>query len=71
LAVLYSHTLREIGAVTGRKVEYLHVVGGGSKNRLLNQLTADATQLTVLAGPPEATAIGNILVQAIALDHLD
>jgi rhamnulokinase len=43
----------------------IHIVGGGSKNRLLNQLVADATGRTVAAGPSEATAIGNILVQAI------
>jgi rhamnulokinase len=71
LALLYCHTLRETATVTGQKVKYVHIVGGGSKNWLLNQLTADATQSTVLAGPSEATAIGNILIQAIALGHLD
>lgn len=70
LALLYYHTLREIAAITGHKARYLHIVGGGSKNRLLNQLTADAAQLTVLAGPSEATGVGNILIQAIALGHL-
>jgi rhamnulokinase len=70
LALLYHQTLREIAAVTGHQAKCLHIVGGGSKNSLLNQLTADATQLTVLAGPTEATGIGNILIQAIALGHL-
>ena len=70
LALLYRHTLREIVAVTGREASCFHIVGGGSKNQLLNQLAADATQLTVLAGPSEATAIGNLLIQAIALGHL-
>jgi rhamnulokinase len=71
LALAYCKTLQEIADVTGRKTERLHIVGGGSRNRLLNQLTANATQLTVVAGPAEATAIGNILVQAIALGHLE
>jgi rhamnulokinase len=70
LALLYRKTLEEIVIVTGQKPRYLHIVGGGSRNRLLNQLTADAAQLTVLSGPSEATAIGNVLIQAIALGHL-
>jgi rhamnulokinase len=48
----------------------IHIIGGGSRNRLLNQFTADATSCEVIAGPVEATAIGNILLQAIALHHL-
>jgi rhamnulokinase len=70
LALLYHKTLQEIYAVTGRKIKYLHIVGGGSRNQLLNQLSANACQVTVVAGPTEATAIGNILVQAIAMGHL-
>jgi rhamnulokinase len=70
LALLYHKTLQEIDAVTGRKIKYLHIVGGGSRNQLLNQLSANACQLTVVAGPTEATAIGNILIQAIAMGHL-
>jgi rhamnulokinase len=70
LALLYHNTLQEICAVTGRKIKYLHIVGGGSRNQLLNQLSANACQVTVVAGPTEATAIGNILIQAIAMGDL-
>jgi rhamnulokinase len=66
---LYGKTLAECAAVTGRSFRTLHVVGGGSRNRLLNQLTADAVGLPVLAGPVEATAIGNLLIQAKTLGH--
>ncbi len=69
LALLYGQTLAECAAVTGRVFRTLHVVGGGSRNRLLNQLTADAVGLPVLAGPVEATAIGNLLIQAKTLGH--
>jgi rhamnulokinase len=51
-------------------VNRMHVLGGGSRNGLLNQMTADATGLPVLAGPAEATAIGNIIVQARALGRI-
>lgn len=70
LALLYRLTLDEITAVTRQRPRALHIVGGGSKNALLNQFSANATQLTVHAGPTEATAIGNVLIQAIALGHL-
>lgn len=66
LAVAYAETLRTIVDVTGKDVRVVHVVGGGSQNRLLCQLTADRTGLPVLAGPVEATALGNVLVQARA-----
>lgn len=66
LAVAYAETLRTIIAVTGKDVRVVHVVGGGSQNRLLCQLTADRTGLPVLAGPVEATALGNVLVQVRA-----
>jgi len=48
----------------------IHIIGGGSRNQLLNQMTADATGRIVVAGPVEATAMGNILVQAIATGYL-
>jgi rhamnulokinase len=70
LALLYRVVLRQIEQVTGQKIERLHIVGGGSKNQLLNQFTANALQIPALAGPAECTALGNILVQAIALGHL-
>jgi rhamnulokinase len=70
LAWLYGRTLTEIETVTGRKINVLHIVGGGSKNALLNQLAADATGRIVRTGPVEATAIGNCLIQALALGHL-
>lgn len=70
LALVYSQTLEVMEKLCGIKVEVLHIVGGGSKSDLLNQFAADALQRTVVAGPVEATAIGNILVQAIAMGQL-
>jgi rhamnulokinase len=70
LALQYRCTLRQAEALAGAKVERLHIVGGGSKNAVLNQLAANACGIPALAGPAEATVIGNILVQAIALGHL-
>ncbi|WP_442484406.1 rhamnulokinase [Aeoliella sp. SH292] len=71
LALMYADKLDVIESLTGRTIRKLHIVGGGSQNRLLNQFAADATGRTVLAGPVEATAIGNLLIQAIALGELD
>lgn len=70
LALLYRQTLDQIEEVTRQKLATLHIVGGGSKNGLLNQLSANATKRTVVAGPDECTALGNVLAQAIALGHL-
>ncbi len=70
LALLYQRTLAEIELLTGRTIRRLHIVGGGSQSGLLNQFAASATGREVLAGPVEATAIGNALIQAIALGHL-
>jgi rhamnulokinase len=67
LALVYAAKLDEIERLTGRPVRVLHIVGGGSRNDLLNQLTADASGRTVLAGPVEATALGNVLAQLLAL----
>lgn len=69
LALLYRHTMWMLEEATGRRLSMLHIVGGGSRNALLNQCTANATGRTVVAGPDECTAIGNILVQSIALGH--
>lgn len=71
LALLYHGTLGEIEKLTGRTINRLHIVGGGSQSKLLNQFAANATGRSVFAGPVEATAIGNILIQAIALGDLD
>jgi len=65
LAVRYRQTLDLIEKLIGQHIPVIHIVGGGSRNRLLNQLTADATGRRVLAGPAEATAIGNALTQAL------
>ena len=70
LACKYNFVLRRLQRVTGRRFETIHVIGGGTRNRVLCQLTADLTGLPVVAGPIEATAIGNILVQARATGHL-
>lgn len=66
LALRYASVVRKIEEVTGDPVRGLHVVGGGSRNRYLNQATATATGRPVLAGPVEATVVGNVLVQAVA-----
>ncbi len=66
LALLYAQTLAEASSLAKRQIDCLHIVGGGCKNRTLNQFTADACGIEVLAGPVEATAAGNLLVQAIA-----
>jgi rhamnulokinase len=70
LALLYRRTLEDLERVTGRKIARLHIVGGGSQSTLLNQFAANATQRPVLAGPVEATALGNVLLQAVTLGHL-
>lgn len=70
LALLYRVELDQLEQLTQRKLKVLHIVGGGSQNGMLNQLTADALERTVIAGPAEATAIGNVLVQAIATKEL-
>jgi rhamnulokinase len=66
LAVRYAEVVGTIESLTGRRIEGIHVVGGGAQNAYLNQATADAVRRPVVAGPVEATAIGNLAVQAIA-----
>ena len=66
LALKYQKVLKCLEEIGGKRVEVIHIVGGGSRNDLLNQLTADACQRPVLAGPVEATVLGNVLVQARA-----
>jgi rhamnulokinase len=64
LANAYAEAVRDIERLTGRRIRTVHMVGGGAQNALLCQLTADAVGVPVVAGPVEATAIGNLLVQA-------
>ncbi len=66
LAYKYRYVLEQMIAVSGQTVERLHIIGGGSRNALLNQMTANATGRLVIAGPAEATATGNAIVQLIA-----
>lgn len=70
LADSYRSTLSELASQTGVEIEVVHVVGGGARNVILNQLTADACGCRVVAGPLEATALGNLLLQARTLGHL-
>jgi len=71
LALKYRDVLEQIESLTGETSEVIHVVGGGSQNGLLNQFTADACGRPVIAGPVEATVLGNVLVQARADGALD
>jgi rhamnulokinase len=66
LAFKYRSVLESLEELTGRRFDAIRVVGGGARNRLLNQFTADATGRTVIAGPVEATALGNIAMQMLA-----
>ena len=71
LALRYKTVLEEAERLTRQSVEVIHIVGGGAQNELLNQWVADATGRRVVAGPVEATVIGNLLVQAFAAGRLD
>ena len=66
LALKYRYTVESIKEATGKPAKVIHVVGGGTKDRFLSQMTANACGIRVLAGPEEATAIGNLMMQAIA-----
>ena len=70
LALEYRWGMEKLRELSGKALPVIHIIGGGSRNRLLNQFTADVTGCEVIAGPVEATAIGNILLQAIGLRHL-
>jgi len=70
LALCYRHGLDQLAEILDRSFSVLHIVGGGSQNTLLCQFAANATRLPVSAGPVEATAAGNVLVQALALGHV-
>jgi rhamnulokinase len=71
LALKYRWVLERLEVILGRRLGPIHIIGGGAQNRLLNQFTADATGRSVIAGPVEATAIGNLVVQAMALGILE
>lgn len=66
LALKYRHAFAQLEKLTGKKFESLHIVGGGCKNAMLNQFTANALKIEVVAGPAEATSAGNILLQLMA-----
>jgi rhamnulokinase len=70
LALEYRWVAERLDELTGRRLPVIHVIGGGARNALLNQFTADSTGRTVIAGPVEATVLGNVLVQAVAGGHL-
>ena len=70
IALKYRYVLEKAEEILGHRLEPIHIVGGGTQNRLLSQFTADATGRPVLTGPVEATAMGNSLMQAVALGHL-
>jgi len=70
IALKYRLVLERLEDVLGRRLQPIHIVGGGAQSRLLSRFTADATGRTVITGPVEATAAGNILVQAVALGLL-
>ncbi|CAM7873173.1 MULTISPECIES: rhamnulokinase [Leclercia] len=70
LALLYAEVLHELATLRGKPFSQLHIVGGGCQNHLLNQLCANACGITVLAGPVEASTLGNIGIQLVTLDEL-
>jgi rhamnulokinase len=70
LALLYADVLSELAELRGKPFSQLHIVGGGGQNHLLNQLCADACGITVVAGPIEASTLGNIGIQLMTLDEL-
>jgi len=71
IALKYRWVLEQLEEITATRFEQLHIIGGGTQNRLLNQFSADATQRTCLTGPVEATALGNVLMQGIALGQIE
>lgn len=71
LAMAYRVALRSIHELTGKRIDRIHIVGGGSRNEMLCQLTADSCQVEVHAGPAEATSIGNVLAQAICSGEVE
>lgn len=70
IALKYRWVLERLEELTSKNFSPIHIIGGGTRNKLLNKFTADSTGRTVITGPVEATAIGNILMQAIGMNHL-
>ncbi len=70
LALRYRWVLEKLETMLGRPIKVVHIIGGGTRNELLSQLAADAMQRPVITGPVEATSMGNILMQALALGHI-
>jgi rhamnulokinase len=70
LALQYRRVLEMLSDVYEKSFDTIHIVGGGTQNKLLNQFAADATGATVVTGPVEATIIGNIIMQAIGMGHV-
>ncbi|MBU4201144.1 MAG: rhamnulokinase [Verrucomicrobia bacterium] len=70
LALKYRRINEDIARICGKRSAVIHIVGGGSRNEMLNQFTADATGLPVMAGPVEATGVGNLMVQAMGLGRI-
>jgi rhamnulokinase len=70
LALKYRQVLENLRNQTGKSLQTLHIVGGGTQNELLNQMTADSTGCEVVAGPVEATSVGNVLVQMMATGEI-
>ena len=71
IALKYRWVLERLEEMLGHRLEPLHIVGGGTQNQLLSQFTADATGRTVITGPVESTATGNLLMQMLALGHIN
>ncbi|MEG2435401.1 MAG: FGGY-family carbohydrate kinase, partial [Ruthenibacterium sp.] len=70
LAMKYRFAIEQLETITGKKFAKLHILGGGAKDRLLCQMTANSCDIPVTAGPVEATALGNIIIQLVALGAL-
>jgi rhamnulokinase len=70
LALAYRLVLDDLAVITGRRAQTLHIVGGGSQNEMLCQYAADATGMQLVAGPVEATSLGNVLLQAMAMGRV-
>ena len=70
LALKYRWVIERLESFRGAAIDTIHIVGGGTQNRLLCRLTADATGRTAIAGPVEATALGNVLMQALGRGHI-